>query len=121
MKKINGFSISKKSLYILGAIALGLYLFMTIFLTYGYFDLLKDVGKENAQVGFALVFVIVVILMGSGGYLASFGFALAGLIVSIVKRKRHGLDMKWVVPFIVLTVLPILTEIFMILLYNQLR
>ena len=113
--------VKKLSLYILGGIAIALYFFITIYLLIGYFDVRADMSNENAQIGFALVYVIVVILMGSAFYLGITIIAVAGLIVAKVKRKRYGLARKWVIPFIVFTILPAVTEIFMILLYGGLQ
>lgn len=113
--------IKKLSLYILGGIAIALYLFITIYLLIGYFDLRADMSNENAQIGFALVYVIVVILMGSAFYLATTIISVVGLIVANVKHRRNGLGKKWVIPFIVFTILPVVTEIFMILLYGGLQ
>ena len=108
--------VKKLSLYILGGISLAIYLAFTIFLLIEYFSLSAQV-KAGENVAVALVVAIIIIFYGIIVYGASSILAIAGLIVSIVKRKK-GLSVGWIIGFIVMSVLPIITEVLMYLLYS---
>ena len=112
--------VKKLSLYIFGGIALTLYLVFTAFLIHGYFDLKADMAADGGSFAYALVLALIVIAFGIATYLATTIFSLIGLIISIKKRKK-GLKLRWVIGFIVMTVLPAVTEIIMILLYQGLN
>lgn len=112
--------VKKLSLYIIGGIALTLYVLYTAFLIYGYFDLRADMAVEGGQIAYALVFALMVIAFGIATYFATTILSSIGLTIAIVKRKK-GLNIRWVVAFLIMTVLPIVTEIFMILLYQGLN
>lgn len=109
--------VKKLSLYILGGIALFIYLAFTAFLLINYFILAAQV-KAGEKVAVAFVVAIIVIFYGIIIYGASTLFSIAGLIISIIKRKE-GLPFGWVIGFIVMSVLPIVTEILMYLLYSK--
>lgn len=111
--------VKKLSLYIIGGIVLTIYLLFTAFLVYGYFDVRADMVQNNGQIAFALVFAIIVIGLGITVYLATAILSLIGLIIAIIKRKK-GLNLRWLIAFIIMTILPIITEIFMIVIYQGL-
>lgn len=109
--------VKKLSLYILGGIALFIYLAFTVFLLIEYFSLVAQV-KAGQNVAVALVVALIIIFYGIIIYGASTLLSVAGLIVSIIKRK-NGLSLGWIIGFIIMSVLPIITEVLMYLLYSK--
>ncbi len=110
-------SVTKLSLYIIGGIALAVYIAWTIFLIWGYFDLRADVSSENSGLGVALVLALIVIFYGIMVYAVDTILWIVGLIISIAKRKK-GLPLWWIITFAVMCVVPALTETIMIILYS---
>ena len=105
--------VKKLSLYILGGVALFIYLAFTVFLLIEYFGLVAQV-KAGQNVAVALIIIFYGIII----YGASTLLSAAGLIISIIKRKK-GLSLGWIIGFIIMSVLPIITEILMYLLYSK--
>jgi len=88
-----------------------IYLVVTAFLIYGLIGCLDD---KKVKVSLAFYLTFSVIIFGSIGNIISTIVSLAGLIISIIKRKNGG-SMADVIYFIVMVILPALTEIVIIL------
>lgn len=100
----------KTSLIVLGVIALIFYLAVTIFGLILLIDVLNS--ETDLERGIGLVVVIILVIgYGSLAYLVPIGVSIAGLIVSIKKKKRYGLSKLWIIGFAIMIVLPIITEI----------
>lgn len=107
--------VKKTSLIVLGVIALIFYLAVTIFGFILLFDALN--AETNFERGVSLVLVIILVIgYGSLAYLVPIGVSIAGLIVSIKKKKRYGLSKLWIIGFAIMIVLPIITEIAILML-----
>ncbi len=118
-KIVNQKPVGKISLYILGGIALAVYIAWTIFLIWGYFDSKASLAAGDSEFGFALAFAIIVIAYGIIVYAADTILWIIGLIISLVKRKK-GLPLRWVITFAIFCVVPAITETIMILAYSAL-
>ncbi|MBQ9756036.1 MAG: hypothetical protein IJV99_00385 [Clostridia bacterium] len=88
-----------------------IYLVVTAFLIYGLIGCLDD---KKVKVSLAFYLTFSVIIFGSIGNIISTIVSLVGLIISIIKRKNGG-SMADVIYFIVMVILPALTEIVIIL------
>lgn len=100
----------RTSLIVLGAIAVFFYLAIAIFGLILCVDVIKT--EDGLAKGLGLVLVIVLILgYGSLANLIPTGLSIAGLIVSVKKKKKYGTSKLWVIGFAIMVALPFITEI----------
>ncbi len=100
----------RTSLIVLGAIAVFFYLVIAIFGLILCVDVLKT--EDGFAKGIGLVLVIALILgYGSLANLIPTGLSIAGLIVSVKKKKKYGTSKLWVIGFAIMIALPFITEI----------
>ncbi len=96
-------------------IALIGYVVVTAFLTYWLVDSLTLPDENDVSLNLAFLLVFGVIIVGGIGYIAVFIISLSGLIMTIAKKKQ-GVSKGRLAVFIIMTVLPILSEIIYIVL-----
>ncbi|MBQ3116058.1 MAG: hypothetical protein IJC07_03410 [Clostridia bacterium] len=103
----------RTSLIVLGALAVFFYLAITIFGFILLFDALN--AESDFARGISLVLVIILVIgYGTLANIVPIGLSIAGLIVSIKKKKKYGTSKLWVVGFAIMMVLPIITEVLML-------
>lgn len=100
----------RTSLIVLGAIAVFFYLVIAIFGLILCVDVIKT--EDGFAKGIGLVLVIALVLgYGSLANLIPTGLSIAGLVVSVKKKKKYGTSKLWVIGFAIMIALPFITEI----------
>ncbi len=103
----------KLPLYIIGGITISLYLYLTTILLRGYFNFGEE-GPASMGIGGIIVIIFVIIFP----YFVFTELSIAGLIVSIVLKKVKGISIWWVIGYIILTVIVIVTLVILYKLYT---
>lgn len=96
-----------KSLLVFKILFIVAYVLMTAFLVWNFIDALNS---ENVGLSLALYLALIVIIIGSIGYIVCLTLAIIGLIISIIKKTKPN-----IITFIIFTFLPIITEAIIII------
>lgn len=87
------------------------YLAITIYLVWSFLDIVIS-PSQNVGLEVAVFLSLVVIILGSVGYLICISISITGFVISLVKKKGVG-NLLF---FTIATLLPILTEAIIIIL-----
>lgn len=102
-----------KSLLIFKILFIVAYALMTAFLVW---NLIDSLTSENVGLSLALYLALIVIIIGSIGYIVCIILAIVGLIISIVKKTKPN-----IITFVIFTLLPIITEAIIIIITTSLK
>ena len=105
----------KRNFTLLKIIITLLYLGITVFLLGAQIDAINAEG-EGVQLGIALTYAIIVVLIGGISYGVTLIVSTIGLIVSAVAYKRGSAEFKSVLYFIIFTGLIIITYLLLVIL-----
>ena len=110
----------KTTLIVMAIIVAGIYLVFTIVIGVDWLRLLGTADSNEKQLSIGLFLTFVVIILGVCAYGATSVISLIGWITSWARHKKTGKEKGWKIYFMIMTFLPIITEIVAILLAKTL-